>query len=114
VKQSSEVPVEENSDDLLFSPNQPGFKADRTFGPSTRTPRNFYCKILSTLSEQASASESSSGNPCIIISPTVCMEKNHGSHIVESTSAQPIPSSAPSENMPDNSGNSAGTENFGM
>ncbi|KAJ6994907.1 transcription factor MYB3R-1-like [Populus alba x Populus x berolinensis] len=114
VKQSSEVPVEENSDDLLFSPNQLGFKADITFGPSARTPRNFYRKILSTLSEQASASESSSGNPCIIISPTVCMEKNHGSHIAESTSAQPIPSSAPSENMPDNSGNSAGTENFGI
>ncbi|KAJ6697972.1 MYB PROTEIN-RELATED [Salix purpurea] len=104
VKQSSGVPVEENSNDLNFSPDQLGFKADRTFGPSAKTPRNFYRKILSTLSEQASASESSPGNPCIIITPTVCTKKNHESHIVESTSAQPIPSSAPSENIPENFG----------
>ncbi|KAF9681134.1 hypothetical protein SADUNF_Sadunf06G0193900 [Salix dunnii] len=115
VKRSSGVPVEENSNDLFLSPrDQLGFKADRTFGPSAKTPRNFYRKILSTLSEQASASESSPGNPCIIITPTVCTKKNHESHIVESTSAQPIPSSAPSENIPDNSGNSAGIENFGI
>ncbi|KAJ6382856.1 hypothetical protein OIU77_031307 [Salix suchowensis] len=104
VKRSSGVPVEENSNDLFFSPDQLGFKADRTFGPSAKTPRNFYRKILSTLSEQASASESSPGNPCIIITPTVCTKKNHESHIVESTSAQPIPSSAPSENIPENFG----------
>ncbi|KAJ6406360.1 hypothetical protein OIU84_009976 [Salix udensis] len=77
VKQSSGVPVEENSNDLFFSPDQ---------------------------LEQASASESSPGNPCIIITPTVCTKKNHESHIVESTSAQPIPSSAPSENIPENFG----------
>ncbi|KAB5553249.1 hypothetical protein DKX38_010560 [Salix brachista] len=104
VKRSSGVPVEENSNDLFFSPDLLGFKADRTFGPSAKTPRNFYRKILSTLSEQASASGSSPGNPCIIITPTVCTKKNHESHIVESTSAQPIPSSAPSENIPENFG----------
>ncbi|CAK7353322.1 unnamed protein product [Dovyalis caffra] len=79
VRQSSEVLAEENTNDLLFSPDQ---------------------------LDQASASESTSGNPCIITSPTVS-KKNHGSHLVESTSA-------PSENMPDNSGHNAGTENFGM
>ncbi|CAK7353326.1 unnamed protein product [Dovyalis caffra] len=106
VPQSSELLAEENTNDLLFSPDQLGFKSDRAFGPSARTPRNLYRKILGTLSDQASASESTSGNPCIIISPTVC-KKNHGSHVIESTSA-------PSENMPDNSGHSAGTENFCM
>ncbi|KAJ6745578.1 MYB PROTEIN-RELATED [Salix koriyanagi] len=40
VKQSSGVPVEENSNDLFFSPDQLGFKADRTFGPKN-IPENF-------------------------------------------------------------------------
>ncbi|KAI9378115.1 hypothetical protein POPTR_018G038000v4 [Populus trichocarpa] len=113
VQQSSGVLSEENTNHLLFSPDQLGFKADRAFGPSARTPRNLYRKILGTLSEQASGSESSFGNPCMIFSPTSC-KKNHENHIIESTSIQSIPSSAPSENMPDNSGNNAGTGNFGI
>lgn len=113
MQQSSGVLSEENTNHLLFSPDQLGFKADRAFGPSARTPRNLYRKILGTLSEQASGSESSFGNPCMIFSPTSC-KKNHENHIIESTSVQSIPSSAPSENMPDNSGNNAGTGNFGM
>ncbi|KAJ6758474.1 TRANSCRIPTION REPRESSOR MYB5 [Salix koriyanagi] len=87
--------------------------AHRAFAPSARTPRNLYRKILGTLSELASGSESPFGNPCMIFSPTIC-KKNHENHIIESTSAQSIPSPAPSENMPDNSGNNGGNGNFGI
>ncbi|KAJ6732450.1 TRANSCRIPTION REPRESSOR MYB5 [Salix purpurea] len=110
---SSGALCEENTNDLLFSPDQLGFKTDRAFAPSARTPRNLYRKILGTLSELASGSESQFGNPCMIFSPTIC-KKNHENHIIESTSAQSIPSPAPSENMPDNSGNNGGNGNFGI
>ncbi|KAJ6373028.1 hypothetical protein OIU76_027377 [Salix suchowensis] len=113
VQQSSGALCEENTNDLLFSPDQLGFKTDRAFAPSARTPRNLYRKILGTLSELASGSESPFGNPCMIFSPTIC-KKNHENHIIESTSAQSIPSPAPSENMPDNSGNNGGNGNFGI
>ncbi|KAJ6354545.1 hypothetical protein OIU77_005202 [Salix suchowensis] len=113
VQQSSGALCEENTNDLLFSPDQLGFKTDRAFAPSARTPRNLYRKILGTLSELASGSESPFGNPCMIFSPTIC-KKTHENHIIESTSAQSIPSPAPSENMPDNSGNNGGNGNFGI
>ncbi|KAJ6674099.1 MYB PROTEIN-RELATED [Salix viminalis] len=113
VQQSSGALCEENTNDLLFSPDQLGFKTDRAFAPSARTPRNLYRKILGTLSELASGSESPFGNPCMIFSPTIC-KKNHENHVIESTSVQSIPSPAPSENMPDNSGNNGGNGNFGI
>lgn len=115
MQQHSGVLVEDNMNELLlFSPDQVGFKSDRAFYPSSRTPRNLYRKILGTLSEQASASESSSGNPCIVVgSPIVC-GKNSESNLVAATSVQAIPSSAPSDNMVDNTENGAGIENSGM
>ncbi|KAJ6435037.1 hypothetical protein OIU84_000304 [Salix udensis] len=71
VQQSSGALCEENTNDLLFSPDQLGFKTDRAFAPSARTPRNLYRKILGTLSDLASGSESPFGNPCMIFSPTI-------------------------------------------
>ncbi|XP_021665909.2 transcription factor MYB3R-1 isoform X2 [Hevea brasiliensis] len=98
---------EDSMYDLLFSPDQVGFKGDKAFAPSSRTPKNLYHRILGTLSEQCIASESSSGNSCIVVRSPTIYKKNHENHLLASTSA-------PLENTIDNTGNDAGTENLSI
>lgn len=107
VEQPSGMLVEDSMNDLLlFSPDQVGFKGDKAFAPSSRTPKNLYRKILGTLSEKCIALESSPGNSCIVVrSPTFC-KKNHD--------LLPASTSAPLENTIDNTENDAGTENLSM
>ena len=103
--------VEDSMNDMLFFSPEVGFKTDRAFVPSSRTPKNFCRRILGTLSEYAIASESSIGNSYIIVSSPTISKKNHESHLLAATSVQ---SSVPSENAVDNTVNDAGTENVSM
>ncbi|KAJ4842978.1 hypothetical protein Tsubulata_017448 [Turnera subulata] len=103
---------EDKRDALLFSPDQVGFKSDRAFGPSARTPRNLYRKILGTLSDQALA-EASLGNSCIAVSSPTVYRKNDN-HSITGTSVPSVPSSAHKERLADNTGNDAAVENFGI
>ncbi|XP_065849439.1 transcription factor MYB3R-1 [Euphorbia lathyris] len=112
VQQPSGVLIEDSMNDLLFfSPDQVGFKADRAFAPSSRTPKNLYRIILGSLSEQATASEMTSGNSCMNISSPMNCKKSHESHSVATTSGHSFPTSAPQESTVDNSRNDGSTEN---
>ncbi|KDP34209.1 hypothetical protein JCGZ_07780 [Jatropha curcas] len=113
VEQPSVILLEDSISDLLFSPD--GFKSDKAFAPSSRTPKNLYRRILGTLSEQCIASESSSGNSCILVCSPTISKKNHESHLIAATtSVQSLPSSAPSECTSNNNAKDAATENLSI
>ncbi|KAL5558813.1 hypothetical protein UlMin_035024 [Ulmus minor] len=61
--QPPEVLNEHNLNDLLFSPNQAAFKANRVLGSSARTPRNQYHKILEHTTIHGITSKSFVGTP---------------------------------------------------
>ncbi|KAI9191105.1 hypothetical protein LWI28_003648 [Acer negundo] len=100
------VLVEHNRNDLPFSPDQAGFKANRAVGSSARTPRNLYYKCFGPTPNQGVASEQSPGIPC---SPIVC-KKNNGSNSGAVTSVHSVPLLSLPGSTVINSGNDTGTE----
>ncbi|XVE53715.1 hypothetical protein DITRI_Ditri03aG0024800 [Diplodiscus trichospermus] len=116
VQRPSAVLVEHNINDiLLFSPDQVGFKADRPLlASSTRTPRNKYHKSFGAISNQGVASECLSGNACIVVSSPTLKIKNSEGHSISVTAVQCTNSSATPENLVDNAGIDAATENYNI
>ncbi|KAE8658105.1 Myb-related protein 3R-1 [Hibiscus syriacus] len=119
VQQSSDVLIEHNVNELLlFSPDRVGLKVDRPLLSSgVRTPQNQYHKSSRAVSSnQGLASECLSGNACLVVSSPTLNVKNSEGHSITVTAVQCTNSSASAtlENLADNAGVDAATENYNI
>lgn len=110
VKKPASILVEHNMNDLLFSPDQVGSKANRALGSLARTPRTQYCKGFGVTANQGFSSEQSPRNTS---SPAVCKRSNESSAGAVA-SVQAIPSLALTGETTTTAGNDAGTENYNI
>lgn len=110
MKKPAGILVEHNMNDLLFSPDQVGSKANRALGSLARTPRTQYCKSFGVTTNQGFSSEQSPRN---ISSPAVCKRSNESSSSAVA-SVQAVPSLALTGETITTAGNDAGTENYNM
>ncbi|XP_039012199.1 transcription factor MYB3R-1-like [Hibiscus syriacus] len=118
VQQPSSVLIEHNVNELLlFSPDRVGLKADRPLLPSgirTRQSQN-HKSFRAVSSNQGLASECLSGNACLVVSsPTLKVKNSEGGHSITATAVQCTNSSATLENLADNAGIDAATENYNI
>ncbi|KAE8664406.1 Myb-related protein 3R-1 [Hibiscus syriacus] len=117
VQQPSAVLSEHDVNDLLlFSPDHVGRKADQPlFSSCIPTPRNQYHKsVRAVSSNQGLASECLSGNASLVVSSPTLEVKNREGHSITVTAVQCTNSSATLENLADNAGIDAATENYNM
>lgn len=114
--QPSGVLVEQNmSHQVLFSPDQVGFKTDKTFGSSRRNRGNQFSRSLEATLKQHAPSESSSGNPCLsVVDLPAVVGKNHDGHLVAATSMPSNTSSNPQDTMVGNAGNDDDVGTFSL
>lgn len=112
----SGVLVEQNmSHQVLFSPDQVGFKTDKTFGSSRRNRGNQFSRSLEATLKQHAPSESSSGNPCLsVVDLPAVVGKNHDGHLVAATSMPSNTSSNPQDTMVGNAGNDDDVGTFSL
>ena len=89
---------------VLFSPDQVGFKSDRTFGSNRRNQGNQFSRSLEDILKACAPSESSSGNSYLSNFPAV-VGKNHDGHLAAATSMPSATSSNPQETMVGIAGN---------
>ncbi|CBI20887.3 unnamed protein product, partial [Vitis vinifera] len=116
VSQPSGVLVEQNMNhQVLFSPDQVGFKTDKTFGSSRRNRGNQFSRSLEATLKQHAPSESSSGNPCLsVVDLPAVVGKNHDGHLVAATSMPSNTSSNPQDTMVGNAGNDDDVGTFSL
>ncbi|XP_039044294.1 transcription factor MYB3R-4-like [Hibiscus syriacus] len=117
VQQPSAVLSEHDVNDLLlFSPDHVGRKADQPlFSSCIPTPRNQYHKsVRAVSSNQGLASECLSGNASLVVSSPTLEVKNREGHSITVTAVQCTNSSATLENLADNAGIDAATENYNI
>ncbi|XP_044463925.1 transcription factor MYB3R-1 [Mangifera indica] len=107
-KQPAGVLVEHNVNDLLFSPDQTGLKAERSLATAARTPRNQYFKSFGA--NQGAAPEQS---PAIACSPAISKNNNGGNSSGIKT-VRPIPSLAPPGSTVLNAGSDVGIDNYNI
>ncbi|KAJ9702355.1 hypothetical protein PVL29_004203 [Vitis rotundifolia] len=114
--QPSGVLVEQNMNHrVLFSPDQVGFKTDKTFGSSRRNRGNQFSRSSEATLKQHAPSESSSGNPCLsVVDLPAVVGKNHDGHLVAATSMPSTTSSNPQETMVGNAGNDDDVGTFSL
>lgn len=91
---------------VLFSPDQVGFKTDRTFCSSRRNQGNQASRSSDATVKACAPSESSSGNSCLCDLPAI-VGKNHGGHLAAAISLPSATSSHPQETMGGNDDNAA-------
>lgn len=109
----SGILVEHNMNDLLYSPDQVDFKAERALGSGMKTPRNQYCKISEPKSNQYFRPTSSERQCASVCSPSISGKKLV-SGLVAETCVQSDSSSVLPEMMHCNAGNDATTETCSM
>ncbi|KAH9799732.1 transcription factor MYB3R-4 [Citrus sinensis] len=110
VKRPASILVEHNMNDLLFSADQVGSKANRALGSLARIPRTQYCKSFGVTANQGFSSEQSPRNTS---SPAVCKRSNESCSGAVA-SVQAIPSLALTGETTTTAGNDAGTENYNI
>lgn len=115
MQRPSGVLIEHDMNDLLLcSPDQIGFKSDRTHSSSARTPKYLNDGSLEAAMDQSIPSKTVQGNPCASVNSPSGRLKEHEIPSVPVTCVQPHSSSAPGENSSDHTGNGAGFETFSM
>ncbi|KAL4282823.1 hypothetical protein GQ457_16G001070 [Hibiscus cannabinus] len=117
VQQPSAILIEHNVNDiLLFSPDRVGLKADTPLLSSCiQTPRNQYHKRFRAVStNQGLASECISGNACLVVSSPTLKVKSSEGHSITVTAVQCTDSSETLDNLADNAGIDAATENYNI
>lgn len=97
------------NDLLLYSPNQMGFKPDRTHSSSAKTP-----KTMNHRSLEAAPNKGISSNPRSRDSSPSVGAKSHEIPSVPIICVQSPNSSAPGGNSGDHAGNDTGFETFNM
>ncbi|KAF5726200.1 myb family transcription factor family protein [Tripterygium wilfordii] len=106
IKQQRGVLADHKMKDLLIvSPDQVSIKVEKRSSFSAQTTRNQCTKRLGATPSRVMTSESSSGNPCLVVSSPSGWGKNLDSHPKAVNLAHPVRPSLPLENMVNHAGN---------